>query len=107
MTRIALPLIPDTALPSSRKSGPARPSLEESPAGKRPDWLRVRLSLNDQFFDVRDLVHKVGGRHVARVVILATAALNVVAALARARGPPPSSRQDGLHAVAHQVRLPL
>ena len=60
MTRIALPLIPDTALPSSRKSGPARPSLEESPAGKRPDWLRVRLSLNDQFFDVRDLVHKAG-----------------------------------------------
>jgi lipoic acid synthetase len=60
MTRIALPLIPETALPSSRKSGPARPSLEESPAGKRPDWLRVRLSLNDQFFDVRDLVHKAG-----------------------------------------------
>lgn len=33
-------------------------------------------------FTLRDLVHKVGGRHVARVVILATAGLNIVAAFA-------------------------
>jgi lipoic acid synthetase len=38
----------------------ARPTREESPAGKRPDWLRVRLSLNQDFFDVRSLVHEAG-----------------------------------------------
>ena len=45
---------------SVRRSGPARPNGAPSPAGPRPDWLRVRLSLNDDFFDVRRLVHDNG-----------------------------------------------
>jgi len=43
-----------------RRSGMARPTLEPSPAGRRPDWLKVRLTLNEDFFDVRDLVHRAG-----------------------------------------------
>ncbi len=38
----------------------ARPTLEESPAGDRPDWLKVRLSLDKNFFDVRELVSRAG-----------------------------------------------
>ncbi len=44
----------------ARKSGMARPTRAESPAGARPDWLKVRLSLNDNFFNVRELVQKAG-----------------------------------------------
>ncbi len=51
-----------------------------------PDWASFSIDAGTLTypltFTLRDLVHKVGGRHVARVVILATAALNVVAALA-------------------------
>jgi uncharacterized integral membrane protein (TIGR00697 family) len=51
-----------------------------------PDWASFSVDAGTLTypltFTLRDLVHKVGGRHVARVVILATAALNVVAALA-------------------------
>ena len=38
----------------------ARPTKEASPAGRRPDWLKVRLSLNESFFELRDLVEKEG-----------------------------------------------
>lgn len=38
----------------------ARPTREESPAGDRPDWLKVRLSLDKNFFDVRELVTRAG-----------------------------------------------
>lgn len=36
----------------------ARPTKEDSPAGRRPEWLKVRLSLNKSFFELRDLVEK-------------------------------------------------
>ncbi len=38
----------------------ARPTFEPNGAGGRPEWLKVRLQLNQQFFDVRELVHKAG-----------------------------------------------
>lgn len=38
----------------------ARPTREPSPAGPRPDWLKVRLQLNRDFFDLRELVHRSG-----------------------------------------------
>ena len=51
-----------------------------------PDWASFSIDAGTLTypltFTLRDLVHKVGGRHVARVVILSTAALNVVAAVA-------------------------
>lgn len=59
MARIPLPVIQPEPI-EGRRSGPARPTTEKSPAGDRPDWLRVRLSLNDNFFDVRKLVHASG-----------------------------------------------
>ncbi len=55
-----LALIPNAKPAEQRRSGPARPSHAESPAGKRPDWLKVRLSLNDNFFDLRKQVHARG-----------------------------------------------
>jgi uncharacterized integral membrane protein (TIGR00697 family) len=51
-----------------------------------PDWASFSVDAGTLTypltFTLRDLVHKVGGRHVARVVILSTAALNVLAAFA-------------------------
>lgn len=51
-----------------------------------PDWASFSVDAGTLTypltFTLRDLVHKVGGRHVARVVILSTAALNVLAAVA-------------------------
>ena len=51
-----------------------------------PDWASFSIDAGTLTypltFTLRDLVHKVGGRHVARVVILTTAALNVAAAIA-------------------------
>lgn len=43
-----------------RRSGMARPTRVESPAGKRPSWLKTRLQLNENFFDLRELVHESG-----------------------------------------------
>ena len=60
MARIPLPILPDTLPANQRRSGMARPTHEPSPAGPRPEWLKVRLSLNKEFFDVRSLVHKSG-----------------------------------------------
>lgn len=51
-------LIPNATPAAQRRSGMARPTREPSPAGKRPDWLKVRLQLNDDFFDLRRLVHE-------------------------------------------------
>lgn len=51
-------VIPATLPPSERRSGMARPTFEDSPAGPRPNWLKVRLQLNDDFFDLRRLVHE-------------------------------------------------
>lgn len=44
----------------SRRSGMARPTFQEDVAGRRPDWLKVRLTLNTDFFETRELVHKAG-----------------------------------------------
>lgn len=56
MAKAKLSTITEEAKRRSRRSGPARPSGERSPAGERPDWLRVRLSLNENFFDLKNLV---------------------------------------------------
>lgn len=60
MARIPLPVLPDALPAAQRRSGMARPTREENPAGGRPDWLKVRLSLNRDFFDLRTLVHRSG-----------------------------------------------
>lgn len=54
------PLIPHATPKDQRRSGMARPTREASPAGKRPRWLKVRLSLNEDFFELRELVHREG-----------------------------------------------
>ncbi|MCB9519846.1 MAG: lipoyl synthase [Myxococcales bacterium] len=38
----------------------ARPTHDASPAGPRPSWLKVRLSMNEDFFALRELVHREG-----------------------------------------------
>ena len=38
----------------------ARPTFEDNAVGGRPDWLKVRLQLNSDFFNVKELVHKAG-----------------------------------------------
>ncbi len=43
-----------------RKSGMARPTFEDSPAGARPDWLKVRLRLDENFVDLKKLVETAG-----------------------------------------------
>lgn len=53
-------IIPSSLPPEQRRSGMARPTRQESPAGQRPPWLKVRLQLNDDFFDLRKLVHENG-----------------------------------------------
>ena len=45
---------------TARRSGMARPAFEPSPAGDRPAWLKVRLRLNDDFHEVRNIVHSEG-----------------------------------------------
>jgi lipoic acid synthetase len=49
-----------TREPRDRRSGPARPTTAPSPAGPRPRWLKTRLSLNEDFFSIQDLVRKEG-----------------------------------------------
>lgn len=45
-----------------RTSGPARPDLkhQEDGAGKRPKWIRKRISFNQDFFETRKLVEDAG-----------------------------------------------
>ena len=52
--------IPNTVPKEERRSGMARPTKESDPAGKRPRWLKVRMTLNDDFFNLRELVHSQG-----------------------------------------------
>lgn len=56
MTEAKLKAVELKARERERRSGPARPNLAPSPAGDRPDWLRVRLKLNENFFDLKKLV---------------------------------------------------
>ncbi len=46
----------------ARTSGPARPDLkhQEDGAGKRPRWIRKRISFNQDFFDTKALVENAG-----------------------------------------------
>ena len=59
MTRPASTL-PTAIPPDERRSGMARPTHDASPAGPRPSWLKVRLSMNEDFFALRELVHREG-----------------------------------------------
>lgn len=43
---------------SERRSGMARPTEEPSPAGRKPEWLKVRMTWNRNFFELRDLIHE-------------------------------------------------
>lgn len=52
--------IPSSTPADQRRSGMARPDRAESPAGDRPPWLKVRLELNEDFFDLRRLVRENG-----------------------------------------------
>jgi lipoic acid synthetase len=45
---------------SERISGPARPNYQNLPdeAGERPDWLRKRFRMNEEFFETKNLVEE-------------------------------------------------
>lgn len=43
-----------------RRSGPARPTHAPDEAGGKPPWLKVRLSLKPEYFEVRRLVREAG-----------------------------------------------
>ncbi len=45
---------------SERISGPARPNYQhlEDEAGERPDWLRQRMPMNEEFFETKQLVEE-------------------------------------------------
>lgn len=45
---------------SDRISGPARPEYQNQPdeAGERPDWLRKRMQMNEEFFETKQLVEE-------------------------------------------------
>lgn len=62
--KIPLPIAGRTpeARQAERQSGPARPDLKFQPdeAGPRPQWIRKRLSLNKNFFDMQQLVRSAG-----------------------------------------------
>lgn len=49
-----------SSVAATRRSGMARPSREPSPAGKRPPWLKTRLSFNDNYRDLAQLVKESG-----------------------------------------------
>jgi lipoyl synthase len=59
--KISLPLVNQTREPTGadRISGPARPQYQHLPdeAGPRPRWIRKRVSMNEEFFETRRLVH--------------------------------------------------
>jgi lipoic acid synthetase len=43
-----------------RISGMARPTFEDSTAGKRPEWLKVTLRVNERFSNLKQMVEKEG-----------------------------------------------
>ena len=45
---------------SKRRSGPARPTFETDTAGKRPSWIKVRLTTKPAFFELKELVREQG-----------------------------------------------
>ncbi|MFW5968568.1 MAG: lipoyl synthase [Persicimonas sp.] len=60
--KIPLPVVNEPREPTGddRVSGPARPQYQHLPdeAGPRPDWIRKRVSMNEEFFETRRLVHE-------------------------------------------------
>lgn len=60
MTTTKLPVPGHEPKRNERRSGLARPTHEPDAAGRRPDWLKVRLSLTPEFLETRDLVHRNG-----------------------------------------------
>lgn len=60
--KISLPLLNQKREPTGadRVSGPARPQYQHLPdeAGPRPRWIRKRVSMNEEFFETRRLVHE-------------------------------------------------
>ncbi len=59
--KISLPVVNTKREPTGadRISGPARPQYQNQPneAGPRPRWIRKRVSMNEEFFETRKLVH--------------------------------------------------
>ncbi|MFP4599091.1 MAG: lipoyl synthase [Persicimonas sp.] len=59
--KISLPVVTEKREPTGadRNSGPARPQYQNQPdtAGPRPRWIRKRVSMNEEFFETRRLVH--------------------------------------------------
>jgi lipoyl synthase len=45
---------------ADRRSGPARPTNAPDDVGGKPPWLKVRLSLKPEYFEVRNLVRESG-----------------------------------------------
>ena len=63
MAKISLPIIPpETTQVLERKSGPARPTREENSAGRRPPWIKVRMTMKPAFYELKELV-KASGLH--------------------------------------------
>ncbi len=60
--KISLPVVNQKREPTGadRISGPARPQYQNLPneAGPRPRWIRKRVSMNEEFFETRRLVHE-------------------------------------------------
>ena len=60
--KISLPVVNEKREPTGadRISGPARPQYQNQPneAGPRPRWIRKRVSMNEEFFETRKLVHE-------------------------------------------------
>lgn len=70
MSKIPLPILPSAEqLPASgvspkseRRSGPARPKRLPNRVGRKPPWLKVRLSMKPEYFELQRLV-KASGLH--------------------------------------------
>lgn len=66
MAKLSLPIIPSTpSTPAKqpdaeRRSGPARPTRQPDRAGKRPSWIKVRMSMRPTYFEVKNLVKEAG-----------------------------------------------
>ncbi|MEL6180633.1 MAG: lipoyl synthase [Myxococcota bacterium] len=67
MAKLSLPIISETSTPTphpapkvERRSGPARPSRQPDRAGKRPSWIKVRMSMRPTYFEVKKLVKDAG-----------------------------------------------
>ncbi len=67
MAKLSLPVVSSETskrtaeqMRSKRRSGPARPTFETDTAGKRPSWIKVRLTTKPAFFELKELVREQG-----------------------------------------------